>query len=537
MSGSDSESDYSEELGVGDAFGRLSNSLGKMCLGLLAFPAALFVLGWNENHYVCEDKRILHAEAKATVVGCNARNVTNTYAFFSCSIDPASMNEFQPCTFNGGKYTCDGSVVFRAPSAEQVVEMYQCHEQCKTETHKNHLGQNVKTRRCTYSPDWYKQEIQSSEFHAPAQTVAMGCPGFEQARGNPRFPDNLDPGRTQDFSSTLVTEGPTPGAGGYTLNKDFVMDLRPNAPVDLTPFAGNFTGPQASAPAWTRPLNVDRTNLAVRGMYLETCGGEAGYSLGCVRISYKMNPATAASVIALVTSAGRTQPAEVPGSWGCGPSHMQAISGSLMSKEELIQELHHRNDMLTWIVRVLGAVCACAAVCCCLEPIAAAAHVLGDFLNFCPCGGFLDDAVAGMVDSAIWLIGCNVGFACSLFVISAVWIAMRPVWGLVMLAVGCCCCVGAGGTMMACRKPKKNLPPTQHPPNQYPQYPPQPYEAGYPPQFQPGQPPYGQPQYGQPQYGQPHGQYGQQYGQPQYGQPQYGQPQYGQQLQQHIPQG
>jgi len=339
---------------------------------------------------------------------------------------------------------CDSLISFRAASGTQSVEMYQCYESCTESKTKNSMGQNVKTRTCTHRMQWSSSWVNSGDF---VKTPGSACPGFAEAGGNPGFPENLEPGSTTDYAQTLQTAQLAPAGSkakfvpGYTLNHDLVKQLTPGMPVSLLPFAKNFTGTASNAKPWTRPLQVGRTNLRVSGSYLVTCPGPV--QLGCVRIQYLKSGATSPSVIGQVTQAGQVTKAKMPGGWGCSSSTWQAIRAEKMTKKDMVSQLKVENKMLVWILRGCGILIAIMAVACCLQPIAAAADVLGDLVNFCPCGGFLENLLEGLVSEIICAVSCGVGCGASLFVIAIVWVFMRPLWGIGMLVVGCCCCGGS----------------------------------------------------------------------------------------------
>lgn len=435
-----------DDSSAGDAgpVGKLCGSLGLMCVGIVALPLALYLLGWNESHYACKNARILYAEAKATEVPCDSTKVMNQFAFFSCPLVQSSLQLFAPCVFNPMKMDCatQPPISFRAASGRQVVEMYQCLETCETSNRKNTQGQTVSVRTCSYRMDWSPHQISSWQFKHSSPEIMQGCPGFSVVKQNPTFPEDLQPGTTSDYAQTVLA-----GEGrktSFTLNHRLVEQLAPEAPVELAPFAGNFSGPPSGGVSpWTRPFKVSGTNLRVSGNALESC--IPPYQIGCTRIQYFQSKAVSTSVLTHVSDAGETAPQTVPGSWGCSAEDWQEIRAGKVSKEELIASLREDSKTEVWLLRICGCLGAMLAIFCCLRPISATADVVGDMIRICPCGGWIEELLEGIVDWVICVISCNAGCACSLFTIAVVWIFMRPLYGIGLMVVGVCCCAGSIG--------------------------------------------------------------------------------------------
>jgi len=414
------------------------SSIHMLCLGIVLFPLTLLLLGWNENHFVCEDARILYAQARAEAVGCDASLVANKFGFFSCPLVQSSLELFTPCTFNREHpMSCAAQfpVSFLAASGRQTVEMYQCQESCREEKQRNNLGQNVEVTTCTYSMGWFQTYVRSSDFRKTPAEIAQGCPNYQVALRNPDPPSNLDMGTSTAYANQLLAGDSASKA--YSLTEELGHQLSPDQPVGLASFAGNFTGPAATVQSWTRPLAVSAANLMIEGNYLKTCRVD---TLGCIRIKYSMSSATAPSVITHVGSAGQTGPEAVPGSWGCSGAPWQAIEPVPMSKAEMIEALQAENKATTWILRILGLCLAWAAVYCCFQPVAAAAGAVGDCVNFLPCGGYLQDMLEGVVQQVICCMSCGIGCSSGLLVMALVWLFMRPLYGGLMLAASLCLC-------------------------------------------------------------------------------------------------
>merc|ERR1740138_1316696 len=140
----ESDEGYSEDVQDDGPLSKIGNSFMMLCLGMVLFPIALFLLGWNENNYVCENNRILYGETNAKEVGCDSSSVFNKFVYFSCPFQPSSLETFTPCTFNRQNVmSCAAGtqppIRFQSVSARQTAEMLQCTESCETKTEKNSL--------------------------------------------------------------------------------------------------------------------------------------------------------------------------------------------------------------------------------------------------------------------------------------------------------------------------------------------------------------------------------------------------------------
>jgi len=128
-----------------------------------------------------------------------------------------------------------------------------------------------------------------------------------------------------------------------------------------------------------------------------------------------------------------------------------------MSKDDFLDALANANRIMTWIIRLAGLIAAWIAVYCCFSPIAAAADIIGDGLNYLPCGGYIEDLLEGVVDAVLCCMSCAVGCSCGLFVIAVTWLYMRPLYGALMLAGSvtlCVCAVLVRSQHTSRRKPK-----------------------------------------------------------------------------------
>mmetsp|Transcript_107099 Transcript_107099/g.333839 ORF Transcript_107099/g.333839 Transcript_107099/m.333839 type:complete len:468 (+) Transcript_107099:110-1513(+) len=459
MGDEEAGAEFIEQEGGDGPCSTLAGSCGMMVAGFILFPLALYLLGWNEQTYVCESSRIMYGEANTQAVGCSSQGVVNKFVYFSCPLVPASLQTFTMLSFDDKQSFDPGTappINFTSASGKQVVEMYLCRERCETKKRKNGAGQNVKYKTCRYSMDWSTSNIDiTAKFSRPLADVAQGCPNIDTAGGNPAAPTNVQMGLTTEYATGVLAGDPK---GAFALNQDLVAGLTPNAPVPLAPFQGRFAAGAKAATAnqqpWLRPMVISKDTVTVQGNYLVTC---AQPMLGCVRISFGRSDSTRPSVMTRVSSGGQTEKEPIPGSWGCKASTWQAILPEQVDKAGMVKKLHDSNKTKVWIIRLVGLFLSWMAIWCCFRPISAAAEVAGQCFNFLPCGGYIDDFLTGLVDGIVCLLSCGIGCSTGLFVIAIVWLYMRPLIGGSLLAASvllCLCVVGIRSQATRQRPPK-----------------------------------------------------------------------------------
>ncbi|CAK8995277.1 unnamed protein product [Durusdinium trenchii] len=410
---------------------KMTNALSMCCMGVLLFPVALFVLGWNEVGYVCTHKSILFAQKRAEVIGCEPRTswYPNMVAYMSCPIHEDSLEVFTPQSF--GSTGLHDAISFRAASGSQTSEMFQCVEHSETQEDRH---SKEKVRIYSYSMEWSLHPVDSSTFSYNGQA---------QSAGNPPWPADISSYTSDNFAQSIR-------AGPLTIGHDLIAggshgySLKPDEPVNLQPFATRFRPFNQLAP--TAPpggfssITPNSAAIDPSGKFVVTC---ARPSIGCMRISYSQNSARSVSVLSGVEPGGYTKPIEVQSSWGCSAGRFSALMGEPMSLQAFSARLEEANSTSTWIIRVLGLCFAALTVYCCFAPISAAADVVGDYIRCIPCvGETLEDLLEGMVDALLCAVSCAFGCSCGLLVIAITWLVMRPLIGggvlLVCLVLFCC---------------------------------------------------------------------------------------------------
>lgn len=432
------------EEGDGSPCSKMGSACGCMIFGMLLFPAMLYLLGWNEQAFVCNGAKLMFAESDAVDVpaakcsqSSSLSEYANQFVFFSCPIEQSTLREWTPADFG----TSLSTIKFKSPAARQFAEIYQCmehaHEESRTE-YRNGKKVTVKTTTYTYSLGWSSSIIDHNSFrNAPtSDTVRRGCGSV--FNGNGQAPVGVQLSNTATKTSSSVN------SGVFSLSAALRSEFSANVVVNLESYRAQFTG-GAPAPGPAPAPNVAENSMVLLsdGATLATC--HQVLKIGCVNIRYYEADVTHVSVLANVDSSGNTAAHPTPSSWGCSASSLEEMKFGALTKAETLKELHSENQTRTWILRAVGCIGAWLAIYLCLSPISAAADIVGDCLDFIPCiGDTLESLVEGVVTTVLCVMSCGIGCSCALFVISIVWVAMRPVVGGIMLGAAILLFVLAG---------------------------------------------------------------------------------------------
>ncbi|CAK0892259.1 unnamed protein product [Prorocentrum cordatum] len=416
---------------------KIQSSCAMMSIGLVLFPLSLYMVGWNENNYVCEKTRILFAGDNAEELGCDSRGVSNQFGYFSCGLDPASFRPWTAEDFlldKGGDnafYAANSkalnSVQFSALSARMVAEVRQCKKECTTKTVKVN-GKNTKTPKCTYTLVWSDKVLDvitgpEGGPPGPPSDARKSCPGLKRYQGSAHVPSAISDklGQQTQFSEEVRTQEVNE-AKAFKLNADLVRMVLPTEEAHAAIYmpAAAQGGPQA--------LDCSAVESLV----------------GCVRLRFEKSTATSVSVFTHVVADGETEAQRMPSAWGCPGKPWQALQEGILSKDAAVQALKDANAAQVILLRVGFVVLAWVSVYCVLSPISAIAELFGGLANMIPfVGGYLEDFIEGVVDAVLCAISCSVGLSCSFFVMGVVWLFMRPLYGAGMLLVCAALCACA----------------------------------------------------------------------------------------------
>lgn len=362
---------------------RLSGSMKGIVSGLLMFIIGTCLLWWNEGRAVKTSKAIKEAESVAVHVD----DVSTVDASLNGKLIHASAFADTKDTLADDIF----GVRTLAIKLNRKVEYYQWIENSKSETRDKIGGGQETVTTYTYESKWVDKPVKSSEFKDPEYK-------------------NLNFVLTTIEEKDLLADNVTFGA--YTLPEFIKRSISGNVPADV-----QMTNEQVRE--WNKALH---TSVSVRDSVSLVHSdkntvyfGQSPNSprVGDVRITfYKVMPADI-SLIAKVNGETfedyKTQNGE----------SFSRVEMGTVSADNMFQNAQDENNMLTWILRIVGLLLVVFGV-------KSMFSLLPTLFKVLPFLGNIVDAGVGLV---CWIFG----LAWSLIVIAIAWLVYRPVIGILLL--------------------------------------------------------------------------------------------------------
>lgn len=364
---------------------RLSGSLKGIVGGLVMFIAGTCLLWWNEGRAVKTAKAINEAQSVAVHVD----DVS--------SVDPSINGKLiHASAFADTKDTLSDDIFGvreLAIKLSRTVEYYQWVEETKTEKRDKIGGGQETVTTYTYEAKWVGSPVNSSDFEDPEY-------------------------QGENFVLTNVKDekqlAPTVTFGGYMLPDFLKVRISGVKPVQV-----NMT--EAQMAEWNKEIRkqvniADSTELVhVKDNVVYFGKSTSSPHVGDVRVTIdKVIPADV-SLIAKVN--GSTFEDYVAKN---GESFSRIEMGTI-SAENMFQHAHDENNMLTWILRLVGLLLVVGG-------LKAMFSIVTTLLKVLP---FL----ANIADAGIGIVCGVLGFVWSLLVIGIAWLVFRPVIGIALLVV------------------------------------------------------------------------------------------------------
>lgn len=362
---------------------RLSGSMKGIVSGLLMFIIGTCLLWWNEGRAVKTSKAIKEAESVAVHVD----DVSTVDASLNGKLIHASAFADTKDTLSDELF----GVRTLAIKLNRKVEYYQWIENSKSETRDKIGGGQETVTTYTYESKWVDKPVKSSEFKDPEYK-------------------NLNFVLTTIEEKDQLADNVTFGA--YTLPEFIKRSISGNVPADV-----QMTDEQVRE--WNKALH---TSVSVRDSVSlvhpdknTVYFGQSPNSphVGDVRITfYKVMPADI-SLIAKVNGETfedyKTQNGE----------SFSRVEMGTVSADNMFQNAQDENNMLTWILRIVGLLLVVFGV-------KSMFSLLPTLFKVLPFLGNIVDAGVGLV---CWIFG----LAWSLIVIAIAWLVYRPVIGILLL--------------------------------------------------------------------------------------------------------
>lgn len=351
---------------------RIWESIKGVLFGLLLLVVGIVLLFWNEGRAVRTYRSL--AEGKGLVVSVDPARV-----------DPANEGKLvhvsgeakAPGRVSDGEF----GVTTEGLALERKAQMYQWKEQSQTETRKKLGGGEESVTTYTYTQVWSDRRIDSASFKRPAghANPEMRYPGKEfYAKDAKLGAFRLDDPVLSQLSATR----------DVPLDANLVNSLR-----------GRLGG-QAQAHDG--------------GLYIGANPGEP--RVGDLRITFAAAPEGPTSVIGRQAAGGFA-----PYQTHAGDRLLMAETG-MKTSDQMFKEAADENRILTWILRLVGAILVFVAFALMLKPLEVVADVvplIGDIVGF----------GAGIAAALLTAIVAPL-------VVAVAWFWYRPLVSLVLIAVG-----------------------------------------------------------------------------------------------------
>lgn len=198
--------------------------------------------------------------------------------------------------------------------------------------------------------------------------------------------------------------------------------------------------PQASVPqGWAIDGEVLTTKKKVSDL-------SSDFKIGEVRVGMYTNDHDSPTFTILgKNNAGTIGTWTSSDTWLCSGESVSHMSAGKVDKAQLFSSKKGAANALTWFLRFMCFACMWFAC----SRFAAPLGVVADCI---PCiGPMLGD----MVDAIACCVACAPACACSMMVGSIVWVAMRPVWGALMMVIFCAIVAGGVAFKMQANKAKE----------------------------------------------------------------------------------
>ena len=377
-------------------FSRIGQSIKSVLVGLVLFIASFPVLYWNEARAVRTANSL--EEGAGAVVSVQADRV-----------DPGSEGKLVHLS---GEVTTaatltdeDFGVSANALQLVRTVSMYQWIEEEKSEEKKKLGGGTETVTTYTYKKGWSEDAVDSSSFTHPE--------GHE------------NPGELPVASQTLTADPITLGA--FTLSEPVVAQIggAKDLPVN------------AEAAATIPEEYKERLHVAQDRFYMGA--NPASPQVGDARISFEVIPIGPRSIVARqVGDTFESYQAKA------GDAILLVDEG-IASAEGMFATAQAENQTLTWILRAVGALLMFLGLLMVFKPIA----VFGDVVPL----------IGTMLGAGLGIFSFLIAASLSLLTIAVSWIVVRPVLGLVLLALALGAIVGLISIGMKKKKSRAALAP------------------------------------------------------------------------------
>ena len=347
---------------------RMSSAFFGVIIGLLLFLGSFYLIWWNEGRSVERIKTLQEGRDSVVSVSPDVVDPSNQAALIHVT-GRADTNDILKDTLFG--------VEENALKLKRIVEMYQWHEDTRTERHTNLGGSETKETVYTYRKAWSQELINSS--------------GFKRSQEH-KNPSSM-PYKTEIFSTSNVS------LGAFELTKPFTQKISQYEDYNLTEQNVNAMDPR-----------LQQSFELSGNQYFY--GDPSNPQIGAMRVSYSIIRPMEVTVV------GQQNNDDIE-TYFTENGSIELLEEGRLSAENMFSVAESDNARWTWILRFGGFFMMWLGLAIMLHPL----KVLGDVV---PIIGTL----AGM---GISILTGLVALILSLITMAIAWIFFRPIIGAILL--------------------------------------------------------------------------------------------------------
>lgn len=361
---------------------KVKNSFSGIGSGLLLIVIGTVLLWWNEGRAIKTTKALNEGEK----VCIEMPDINTINPEFEGKLIHATGTAVSLDTLKDDLF----AISVNAISLSREVEYYQWVESSHSESKEKIGGGTETVTTYTYEKQWVSGPVNSADFRDPAyqgsNSTLTNVESSEKIAGNVTF-------------------------GAYRLPGFAISSLAYSTGVPV-----QVALPEELKAEWTKALSDTAAVVTVKGNQVYFGANPDVPAVGDIRISFsQVTPQKEISLLAkVIGDTFETYTAKNGQSvWG--------LQQGTVSAESMFEAEHQSNKVITWLLRILGAIL-----------------VIGGFKNIF---SFISTLFA-VVPFIKKILAAGIGFVCtvvgivwSLLVIAIAWIAHRPVLGISLLVV------------------------------------------------------------------------------------------------------
>ncbi|MGK7394894.1 MAG: TMEM43 family protein [Candidatus Cyclobacteriaceae bacterium M3_2C_046] len=345
---------------------RLMGSIKGILMGIVFILLAIGLLWWNEGRAVKTAKGLKEGAAALVEIQANQVITENEGKLVYLTGKAETENILKDEEFG---------VAVNALKLQRKVEMYQWVEETEEKKDKQVGGSETTTTTYNYIKEWSSSPVSSKNFR------------IQEGHQNPAgFPyENYE-----ELAPEVTLEA-------FNLTNSIVSDI--NGYQRFTNFEES---PQQE--------------YLTGEMYYIGTGTSANPEIGDVKISFMYVPAQQISLIAAQQGA-----TFIPYSTSTGTS-IELVENGQISSASMFAAAHSKNNLWTWILRIIGFGLMTAGFVSIFRPLS----VIADLVPI----------IGNIIEMGTGLISGVISFALSFITIATAWIYYRPVLGSILLVTG-----------------------------------------------------------------------------------------------------